>query len=68
MNAKTNEFVDKLNDKTLVLFFTAGVSLKTWLDLGSLDREEQKNDQKTRNNNPELERLEGDGRWVMGEA
>ena len=39
MNAKTNEFVDKLKDKTLVLFFTAGVSLKTWQDLGSIDRE-----------------------------
>ena len=39
MNAKTNEFVEKLNDKTLVLFFTAGVSLKTWQDLGSIDRE-----------------------------
>ena len=29
----------KLKDKTLALFFTAGVSLKTWYEIGSIDRE-----------------------------
>ena len=28
-----------LNDKTLALFFTAGVSLKTWHEIGSVERE-----------------------------
>ena len=36
---KENEYVEKLKDKTLALFFTAGVSLKTWYDIGSIDRE-----------------------------
>jgi len=30
---------EKLNTKTLALFFTAGVSLKTWHDIGMIDRE-----------------------------
>lgn len=30
---------EKLKDKSLALFFTAGVSLKTWHDIGSIDRE-----------------------------
>lgn len=36
---KENEHVDNLRAKTLALFFTAGVSLKTWYDIGSIDRE-----------------------------
>jgi glycosyltransferase involved in cell wall biosynthesis len=36
---KENEHVDNLKDKSLALFFTAGVSLKTWYDTGSIDRE-----------------------------
>ena len=36
---KENEHVEKLEDKTLALFFTTGVSLKTWYDIGSIDRE-----------------------------
>jgi glycosyltransferase involved in cell wall biosynthesis len=36
---KENEHVDNLRDKTLAFFFTAGVSLKTWHDIGSIDRE-----------------------------
>lgn len=30
---------EKLKDKSLALFFTTGVSLKTWYDIGSIDRE-----------------------------
>jgi len=30
---------EKLKDKTLALFFTAGISLKTWYEIGSIDRE-----------------------------
>ena len=30
---------ERLKDKTLALFFTAGVSLKTWHDIGMIDRE-----------------------------
>ena len=30
---------ERLRDKTLALFFTAGVSLKTWHDMGMIDRE-----------------------------
>ena len=30
---------EKLKDKSLALFFTAGVSLKTWYNIGSIDRE-----------------------------
>lgn len=37
MNTNTRE--NNLNDKTLALFFTAGISLKTWYDIGSIDRE-----------------------------
>lgn len=36
---KENEHVDNLRAKSLALFFTAGVSLKTWHDIGSIDRE-----------------------------
>jgi glycosyltransferase involved in cell wall biosynthesis len=36
---KENKLVEKLKEKTLVLFFTAGISLKTWHDIGSIDRE-----------------------------
>lgn len=36
---KENEHVEKLKDKTLALFFTAGISLKTWYDIGSIYRE-----------------------------
>lgn len=31
--------LEKLKDKTLALFFTAGVSLKIWHDIGMIDRE-----------------------------
>jgi len=30
---------EKLKDKSLALFFTAGVSLQTWYDIGMIDRE-----------------------------
>jgi glycosyltransferase involved in cell wall biosynthesis len=30
---------ERLKDKTLAIFFTAGVSLKTWHDIGMIDRE-----------------------------
>ena len=36
---KENEHVNNLRAKSLALFFTAGVSLKTWHDIGSIDRE-----------------------------
>ena len=29
----------KMQKSTLTLFFTGGVSLKTWVDVGNLDRE-----------------------------
>jgi len=38
MNYKKNK-VEKLKDRTLALFFTAGISLKTWHDIGMIDRE-----------------------------
>ena len=28
-----------LTSKTMTLFFTGGVSLKTWIDVGNIDRE-----------------------------
>ncbi|MCP6726800.1 MAG: glycosyltransferase family 4 protein [Patescibacteria group bacterium] len=31
--------MEKLGDKTLALFFTRGVSLQTWKDIGGIDRE-----------------------------
>jgi len=31
--------IEKLKDKTLALFFTRGISLKTWHEIGSIDRE-----------------------------
>ena len=37
MNTNTRE--NNINDKSLALFFTAGASLKTWYDIGSIDRE-----------------------------
>jgi glycosyltransferase involved in cell wall biosynthesis len=36
---KENKLTEKLKDKTLALFFTAGISLKTWHEVGSIDRE-----------------------------
>jgi glycosyltransferase involved in cell wall biosynthesis len=36
---KENKLVEKLKDKTLALFFTEGVSLKTWYEIGMIDRE-----------------------------
>ena len=39
MNANSKDFLEELKDKTLALFFTAGVSLKTWHDIGMIDRE-----------------------------
>jgi glycosyltransferase involved in cell wall biosynthesis len=39
MNTNSKDFVEKLKDKTLALFFTAGISLKTWHGIGMIDRE-----------------------------
>lgn len=36
---KTNNLVEELKYKSLALFFTVGVSLKTWHDIGMIDRE-----------------------------
>lgn len=34
-----NFYPERLKDRTLALFFTAGISLKTWHDIGMIDRE-----------------------------
>lgn len=39
MNTNSKDLAGKLKDKTLALFFTAGISLKTWHDIGMMDRE-----------------------------
>lgn len=39
MNTNSKDFVEKLKGKTLALFFTAGISLKTWHEIGMIDRE-----------------------------
>jgi glycosyltransferase involved in cell wall biosynthesis len=39
MNTNKENTLEKLKDKTLALFFTTGVSLKTWHEIGMLDRE-----------------------------
>lgn len=36
---KENKLIEKLKDKTLALFFTAGISLKIWHEIGMIDRE-----------------------------
>jgi len=36
---KENTLLEKLKGKTLALFFTAGISLKTWHDIEMIDRE-----------------------------
>ncbi|MCK4736821.1 MAG: glycosyltransferase family 4 protein, partial [Methanophagales archaeon] len=39
MDTNSDDLVEKLKDKTLALFFTAGISLKTWHDIGMIDGE-----------------------------
>lgn len=39
MNTHSEAIFETLKDKNLVLFFTVGVSLKTWYDIGMIDRE-----------------------------
>lgn len=39
MNTNKENKLEKLKDKTLALFFTTGVSVKTWHDIGMIDRE-----------------------------